>query len=168
MDITATTKENKNIPDASRAWTNDPRLTTSFRDMQAGDLSATQVYNDRACSRGVIANMAGLSQDTNAKIRVSPETDKTDDTETVRPPETGIGPSIKVTCGASASHYAADTRRSDVLRPESTYDWVGYNRLPEDAPPLARFVPRPNTPKRLCGAQLPVMTTTTNNQTQLT
>ena len=65
----------------------------------------------------------------------------------VRPSETGISPSIWDTCGASASHYAADTRRSDVLRPDLMYNWMGYNRLPEDAPPRARFVPRPNKPQ---------------------
>ena len=168
MDITETTKENKNTPDAFRAWTNDPRLTTSFRDMPAGDMPAAQVYNDPACSRGVSANIGGLSQDTNGKVWAFLETDKADDTEMVRPPETAISPSIRDSCGASASHYAADNRRSDVLSPHFPYDCMGYNRLPEDAPPRARFVPPQTRPKRRCGAQLPVMTTTTNNQTQLT
>ena len=147
MDITETAEENENTPDATRTWTNDPRLTTSFRDMPAGDLSATQVYNDPACSRDVSANMGGLAQDTTAKVRVFPESVKADNTETLRFPETGVSSRIRDTCGASASHYATDTRRSDGLRPEFTYGWVGYNRLPEDAPPRARFVPRPNTPQ---------------------
>ena len=91
--------------------------------------------------------MGGLVQDTNAKVRTLRETSKADDTEMVKLPETGTSPSIRDTCGASASHYAADTRRSDVLRPEFTYDWMGYNRLPENAPPRAKFVPRRNTPQ---------------------
>ena len=80
MDIPETTKEHKNTPDAFRAWTNDPRMTTSFRDMPAGDLSAAQVYNDPACSPGVSTNMGQLYQDTNAKVRGLRQTDKGDDT----------------------------------------------------------------------------------------
>ena len=163
MDITETTEENENTPDVYRAWTNDPRLTTSIRDMPSGDLSATQAYNNPA-SCGVSANMVGLVQDTTAKVRVFRETDKADNTEATRFPKTGVSPSIRDTCGAPASHYAADTRRSDTLRPE----WMGYNRLPEDAPPRARFVPAQTRPKRRCGAQLPVTTTTTNHPTQPT
>ena len=140
MDITETAE--KNTPNATQT-----RLPTSFRDMPDGDLSATQVYNDHACSRDVGANMGGLAQDTTAKVRVFPESVKADNIETLRFTETGVSPRVKDTCGAFALHYATDTHRSDGLRPEFTYGRMGYNRLPEEARPRARFVPRPNTPQ---------------------
>ena len=85
MDIIENTDESKNAPAAFRALTNDPRLTTSFRDMPAGDMPAAQVYNDPVCSRGVSANIGELSQDTNAKVRSFPETDKANDTKSEAP-----------------------------------------------------------------------------------
>ena len=90
------------------------------------------------------ANIGGLAQDT-AKVRTFPESDNmADNSETLRSPETGVGLLIKDTGGIPASYYAADAHRSDGLRPER--GWMGRNRLTEDAPPRARFVPRPNMP----------------------
>ena len=61
MALDETMKYNKNTPDTFRIWDNDPQLTTAFRELQAGDMPATQTYyNDYALLHAVSAKMGNV------------------------------------------------------------------------------------------------------------
>ena len=141
MDITETTDENENAPDE---YPGDYGTMGNYYDPEHHD-----IWGDSEDERYQKAPRASVNADSMNPKQVAQSVmyNSVPNNSQAAPPviESNYSdPLIKDTCG-SASYHAADARRSDGLRPER--GWMGCNRLPEDAPPRARFVPRPNTPQ---------------------